>query len=481
MDEQDQQQQSSSPPFEPTLMQETLSNFTPPAWEKAKSSKMALFQRLAGVPKGEIIEQEMRKMAEELEQAHRRMQATSPIRPVRKGGATRKTALQSKGGSGSNSERDVPEDAVVEGPSSTRPKALLRSPRTNRRIYALETQLPGERAVSLQPTRTDWGEVEGAQRRAVSEIRCQASTSILPEAAINGEMTEEESETLPLAWPVEEGGLASDPTCGEGEETQLLPWNDEQPRSICTILPQSLNAVAQVPPSDDEDLLLEPVVLSSSSSPSPSRPTSPSPFSPTAKKRRRIEVSPTLVRSNRRLPKVSPITLTPSAEAAGCGDQFDRVVSALRKEERRQHNGMQLSLNTFLASSSSKRDTTEEEREVRRSGLSEDLEDVLSDDEQEEEVGDSTVEQNGSDLRQEEEEETQPLAWDSSPTRPTPQPFQPQPEGWPASSPTTQRTALSTTSTASTSTGSSSAISLPSEHELDEAGNTQLLSFFAQL
>lgn len=158
------------------------------------------------------------------------------------------------------------------------------------------------------------------------------------------EEEEEESETQPLAWP----------EASEGEETQPLPWAEEE----------------AVPPSDPEEELLaqHPVISSSSSSRSPS---------PTPKRRR---VSPD--------PQLMTTTLTPN---------FRTLLSSLQKHERRQHNGMQRSLDAFLtrpASSAMQHPQEEEDR----SGLCDDLEDVLSDD-------------------QDAGEETQPLAWSSPPEK----------------------------------------------------------------
>lgn len=465
-------------------MQQSLSEFTQPAWERACSSKMAVFQRLAGVPKEAILEAEKRRMAAEVEKAHRRMQPQSPPPLRAKGLARRETRSPRK-------DKIKQAAALASPPKSavTRPQAVLRSPRTNRRIYALETQydaqpMGGNRSVSLQPLGLGHEDAGTWPRRAVSEAS-HADAAAGPSTAQRDEM-EDESETLPLPWSEAE---EQDAAAGQGEETQVLPWDpeesDSQPQPPSTHIddPIQRQPITEVPTSDDEDLLLQQVVSSSSSSPSPSpspnRPIPPSSCSSTSmhaptssplKKRRRVEpaaeTSPTLLRTplqTQRLPRVSPISLTPSFTPLGGSNRFDRVVAALKKEERRQNTGMQLNLSSFLTQAKAAPTT---EGDARRRGLGEDLDDVLSDDE------DTTV--TGILPSAEVGEETQPLPW-SSQTQPEPQPaarpgvlpLQPSSPATP-----TQRTTSST---------SSAAISLPSESNLHEAGNTQLRSFFEHL
>ncbi|SPO31445.1 uncharacterized protein UTRI_06575 [Ustilago trichophora] len=496
------EQQQSLPAFEPTLMQQSLSDFTQPAWERARSGKMALFQRLAGVPKHVIMREEKQRMAEELERAHRRMlPRSSPASPKKVG---------ERRGMGSSPRKERLKTGAALGSSPSKnllgrpPQAVLRSPRTNREIYALETQLSaqpmggegGGRSVSLQPMRVDAGTLGDGQRRAVSEAR------VAPAMLASDELAEEEeSETQPLPWA--EDDIQPEEDVQEVEETQPLPWDqDEQNEPIhshmASFLPPQRQQVTEVPTSDDEEmLLLQHPILSSSPSPSPSTsaPASPSRSSRSAradaddagpssplKKRRRVEEcsnqSPTsLLRTPlppRQLPRVSPITLTPNANCTtplSSSNRFDRVVAALKKEERRQNVGTQLSLNSFIQPSRPSAPVDDEDR--RRRGLGVDLEEELSDDNDDEaEGGDITVTR----IQQGQEDETQPLPWSSQtqpepepPVRPTIDPIQ--------SSPATQRTSTSTTSTAS----GRSEISLPTESNLLEAGNTQLRDFFDHL
>uniref|UniRef100_V5EUG3 Uncharacterized protein n=1 Tax=Kalmanozyma brasiliensis (strain GHG001) TaxID=1365824 RepID=V5EUG3_KALBG len=295
-------------------MAESLSNFTPPAWEKNYNSRMALFKRLAGVSKDEIFETEKANMAHQVAKAHARMQPRSPTSP-RKGRA----AEQQKAAS-PRKNRIKEAAALASSPqkqaASRQIEAVLRSPRTNRRIYALETQLGG-------------------------------------------------------------GSLAE-----------------------------------------------------------------------------------------------SPISLAPSL--TGGADRFGQIVAALKKGERRQNNGMQLNLNSFVSSSKVKAEPSE----ARREGLSEDLEDVLSDDD--DDSGDTTVTNlissyAGGDA---ETDETQPLPWDSSPTQLEPALIRPRilPLQSAGSSPlrASQRT------TASSTSSSSSGI-IPSQTNLNAEGNTQLRTFFHDL
>lgn len=517
----EQQQPPSSPMFHQTLMQESLSNFTPPAWEKARGNNMALFQRLAGLPTEEIREWEKKKMEEELEKAHRRMQGSSPTgaRGKHEGRKKMTSPLRKEASSSANRVKQaaalssaLPRKAV----QGERPQTIMRSPRTKRRIYALETQLaavPCGTAISLQPFGHGPADGNHQQRRAASEARySNAGTSrhhsILPAARQMDPMEEdsetqplpwpEESETQPLAWPDEENDVPDadtqpDAAIAEGEETQLLPWNDEEESDpappiaptagLTALAPHLQNAVAEIPTSDDEDLLLQPVIVSSSSppaSPLQSRSTSPTssslhPHSP-AHKRRRIDpndpgTSPTLIRTPiQRLPKVSPITLTPTTPGQNGSRRFDRVVAALRKEERRQNTGMQLSLNGFI--SQRKDQPTDEQMEQRRAGLSEDLDDVLSDDDDDPADRTLTRRMEG----EGEGDETQPLPWSSPESqlkRPGPLPLQSsQP------SPATQRTYTSTTSSSSSASGM---ISVPSQTNLREAGGSQLVNFIDRL
>lgn len=488
---------SSSPPFEPTLMQESLSNFTPLAWEKTHGPRMAFFQRLAGMPKDEILRGQQADMAEEVAKAHARMQPRSPGSPCKRGA---RRQLQSVSPSKKNRTKQVA--AITSSPTKERvkrPEAVLRSPRTNRRIYALETQLGDglgqQRATSLQPLHGGVGTDAVDQRRTMSEARYAAAAvtgaSTVRQAMENGgaprpveEEEEDESETLPLPWPAEDDqGEAPARIEDRADETQPLPWHDPEDEPQVGRASQQDDRSAElleVPPSDDEDLLLQNVISSSSSSPSSSPSPSPSRSrrtrgaTPPPAKRQRIkqeqhDASPLTNRLMRTplqpppqpgLPRVSLVSLTPSTPGGG-SSRFDRVVAALKREERRQHKGAQLNLDTFVSSSGGKPRV-----EGSREGLSEDLTDVLSDDE----GGDITVTAG----QDEEADETQPLPW-SSPHR--------NPPSAPLSSPTGPPTQRSTTSNTSPRTNSSrgsssSAVSLPSEGYLDEAGNTQLRSFF---
>ncbi|CCF51003.1 uncharacterized protein UHOR_08783 [Ustilago hordei] len=525
------QQPPSSPMFHQTLMQESLSNFTPPAWENAIGSNMALFQRLAGLPPDEIKECEKSKMEEELEKAHRRLQGRSPTAARRKDeGKKNKIGSPLKKRLPTTAERVQRAAALSSASPKTkvnleRLEPIMRSPRTNRRIYALETQLdrvPNGRATSLQPLGlldTDQGL---GQRRAVSEARCNGAetsrhNSILP-ATMQEDSVEEDSETQPLLWPEEsetqplawpdEAEKSPPPAIAPPEangvqtkEAQLLAWDDVQEpdpaapvfaaptAGVTTLAPHLRPAITEVPTSDDEDLLLQRIAISSSSSsPTASRsnnPTSSSlhPASP-AHKRRRIDLnqsssSPALSRTPLRLAKVSPITLTPTAarQMEGLG-RFDRVVAALRKEERRQNTGLQLHLNSFLISTSTQqRDRVREEGKMdeRRAGLSAGLSDELSDDE----GVDTTITHIAKAEKHGEGDETQPLPW-STPCSPTERPAllalqmscQPSP-------PTRGR--YTGTSSSSSSSGGSGMISFPSESNLRDAGGSELVSFIDRL
>lgn len=501
-------------------MQESLSNFTPLAWEKSHASRMAFFQRLAGVPEDEILRGQKANMAHEVDKAHARMQPRSPVTPQKSGGKRR---LQSAASPSRKKDRMKQAAALTSSPPKERllkrPEAVLRSPRTNRRIYALETQLPGgggvamgQRATSLQPLYREVASVAVDQRRAVSEATfAAAEASSSRQAGIaNGESTrpvedeepEEESETLPLPWPTEDDTEKVQAKVeDQADATQPLAWDDpedepQEPRAS----EQPPAELVEVPPSDDEDLLLQNVFPSSSSSSSPSSSPSPSPSrfksatrgaTPPPLKRQRtkqeqpdasplsnrlmrtpLQAPPPLMQAG--LPRVSPVSLTPTtagAGGAGGSSRFDRVVAALKREERRQHGGAQLHLDSFISS----RSRSKPEATGRREGLSDDLQDVLSDDDDEE--ADITV--NAEQQADEEADETQPLPWSS------PQREQSRTER-PYISPLvcTQRSTASSASTPTNSrsaTGSSSAVSLPSETNLDDAGNTQLRSFFQAL
>ncbi|GAC95066.1 RNA polymerase II subunit A domain phosphatase [Pseudozyma hubeiensis SY62] len=494
---------TSSPPFEPTLMQESLSNFTPLPWEKAHASTAALFQRLAGKSKEQALEKQKSHMADEVAKAHARMQVRSPTAPPRKGTTNGRKAT-SQGGKGR-----MKQAAALAGspPKIGRTEAVLRSPRSNRRIYALETQMGGDavvggRAVSLQPIRMGGEGDANAQRRALSEVRfafvpSASRRNLSPEThPMAAEEQEEESETLPLAWPADEDQpessaeteVAIDPL----DETQPLPWDadEEDQQEHPDVLPQK-ESLAEVPPSDDEDLLLQTVIPSSSSSSSRASSPSASPSrlqlrrqqphdqtSPTCKRQRignqHLSPRPSLASQSRTplqqraLPKFSPITLTSSF--GGEGNRFDRVVAALKREERRRNSGMQLNLNAYLSTSSQ---VGVEGVEQRREGLGEDLQDVLSDDDDDDD-GDTTITRRIESEGEVENEETQPLAWPDSPERLYRPHLRPLQESSPMPS-ATQRSAVSSTSS------SSGRISLPSESNLDEAGNTQLRSFFRDL
>lgn len=522
----DQQLPSSSPTFEATLMAESLSNFTPPAWEKNYNSRMALFKRLAGVSKDEIFKAEKASMADQVAKAHARMQPRSPTSP-RKGRPAEKQKVASP-----RKNRIKEAAALASSPpkraASRQVEAVLRSPRTNRRIYALETQLGSgplaDRAVSLQPTRLrldgDHGEAAG-HRRAVSEARYGAAgpssfrQSMVVDESFAPRMAEEEeeSETQPLPWPAED----NEPDVGmdvitNGDETQPLPW-DEEEESEAPARPTTNGAlhqpeddqqadIAEVPPSDDEDLLQQKVFPSSSSSSAPSSP-SPSPSrlpsiqranlrtaSPPSKRQRvkheeedTTMASPTFSRSQRLnealpkrpLPTISPISLTPSL--TGGADRFGQIVAALKKGERRQNNGMQLKLNSFVSSSKIKAEPLQTSRE----GLSEDLQDILSDDDDDDNSGDTTVTNlipsyAGGEA---ETDETQPLPWDSSPTQLEPALIRPRILPLQAADGSPLRTSQRTTAS-STSSSSSSGI-IPSQTNLNAEGNTQLRTFFHDL
>ncbi|TKY87004.1 hypothetical protein EX895_003681 [Sporisorium graminicola] len=501
---------TSSPPFEPTLMQESLSNFTPLAWEDAHASRMAFLQRLAGVPKDEILRGQKANMADELAKAHARMQPRIHVSPDKRGG---KRPLQNVLSPSNKKGRLKPAAALTSSPPKERmlkrPEAVLRSPRTNRRIYALETQLGSglghQRATSLQPLYRGVGPDAVGQRRTVSAARHAAGAGGASDRRqadmVNSESNrlveeeEEESETQPLPWPTEDDEEAVKSGAeNQVDETQPLAWDDQDEEPQLDRASQQLRdhqeaELTEVPPSDDEDLLLQNVISSSSSS-SPSSSPSPSPIrlksatrgaaSPSMKpqriKQEQHDASPLSNRLMRTplqplplagLPRVSPVSLTPSAPggaAAGGSSRFDRVVAALKREERRQHKGAQLQLDSFISSSWCK----VEEELNRRTGLSEDLQDVLSDDE----VGDITV--GGAEGNA---DETQLLPW-SSPDRGDPQGVR-RPSLNSSPMPTQRSTASSTSvRTNSSRATSSSAVSLPSEGNLDEAGNTQLRSFF---
>ncbi|SPO31719.1 uncharacterized protein UTRI_06575_B [Ustilago trichophora] len=498
------ERQQSSPTFEPTLMQQSLSDFTQPAWERARNGKMALFQRLAGVPKHVIMREEKQRMAEELERAHRRMlPRSSPV-------SAKKVAVRRGLASSPRKERLKNGAALDASPSKSLlgrpPQAALRSPRTNRRIYALETQLDaqpmgaggGGRSVSLQPMRLDAGTLSNGQRRAVSEARFASAAGVNEELA-----EEEESETQPLPWAEDDSQPIED--VQETEETQPLPWDQDERNEVLQLQPASnmpppRQQITEVPTSDDEEmLLLQHPILSSSPSPppSPSASASPSrslrsipddagPASP-SKKRRRVEESsnqspnlllPRSPLQQRQLPRVSPITLTPNANSttpfgSSGSSRFDRVVAALKKEERRQNVGTQLSLNSFIQPSCPARVDDEGRR---REGLGVDLEEELSDDNEDQgaEGGDDTI------IRT---DETQPLPW-SSQTQPEPDPeSEPDPdtEKRPTIDPIQSSPATQRTSTSTTSSSSSSEVSLPTESNLLETGDTQLRDFFDHL
>lgn len=374
-------------------MAESLSNFTPPAWAKSIDRKLALFQRMAGIQDDVVREQERRQMENELDRAHQRMQGSSPAAAKSKRPPTsrQRTSLAKQS------------EAAPTGRVSTRseqmPETLLRSPVTNRRIYALETQLVPVKRAALQPaSRADKNASEVVQNQPL----CARTDPFVAESA---DATQDESETLPLAWPAE----------GD-DETQPLAWDDadEEAAQIPTEAVQLSNPIGsagEVPTSDDDDFLTEPGVALDAAHDSTS-----------VSKRRRVDTQ--------RMAKPSPVSLT-SASGAG---RFDSVVAALRRQERRQNSGMQLSLDRYVTKPTCKLDSDD------------DL-DVLSDDE----AGD----------------ETQPLEWATPVKRPTLQL---------ASSPAAA-TQLSTSSGASTS---ASEISLPSQTALNDA-DTQTRTFFERL
>lgn len=509
---------SSSPPFEPTLMQQSLSDFTPLPWERAHSSRMMLFQRLAGRSKDEILITEKSRMADEVAKAHARMHPRSPTVP------RKRMAIERQPVSSSNKKRTLKQPVALDAslpntPGFIRPEAVLESPRSNRKIYALETQLNGAplagRAASVQLQLLSTGSAGGRSpiaaepRRAVSETRYDATMSSASRqnqfSSREGEVeavVEEESETLPLPWSVEDDTkhVEAEEAGDEDDETQPLPWEydeDEQP-DLCVphhFQQQQPESPAEVPPSDDEDLLLQPFATSSSSLTSPSRVDANLPSSKEQRVKHEKQVptsaSSALLRHScgsmmeasqqqRSLPKVSPITLTQAS--GGMDDRFDRVVAALKHEERRQNKGMQLSLNSFLTPSSNARRKMDSQDERSRYGLSEDLQDVLSDDDDDAGEGDTTLlnelDQSATEVEvvDGETDATQPLGWPCSPARsdrPTIAPLQ---ASWMHA---TQRSVGSSPRTGSSQT--SGVVSLPSESNLHDAGNTQLRSFFHDL
>ncbi len=117
----------------------------PPHGPKAFDRKLALFQRMAGIQDDVVREQERRQMENELDRAHQRMQGSSPAAAKSKRPPTsrQRTSLAKQS------------EAAPTGRVSTRseqmPETLLRSPVTNRRIYALETQLVPVKRAALQP------------------------------------------------------------------------------------------------------------------------------------------------------------------------------------------------------------------------------------------------------------------------------------------------------------------------------------------
>lgn len=374
-------------------MAESLSNFTPPAWAKSIDRKLALFQRMAGVQDDVVREQEKRQMENELSRAHKRMQGSSPV------------AAKSKRPPAPRQRTSFAErvEAVPTGRASARteqmPETLLRSPTTNRRIYALETQLMPVQRAALHPASRTKNPSEVVQNRPLC-------TRADPVAASSAEATQDEKETLPLAWPAE----------GD-DETQPLAWDDGDDEAAripteAVHLSNPISSAGEVPTSDNDDFLTEPgVALESAHDSTP------------ASKRRRVSDSPRTV-------KASPVSLT-SASGAG---RFDSVVAALRRQERRQNSGMQLSLDRYVTKPTRKLDSDDEL-------------DVLSDDEA--------------------EDETQPPEWTTPVKRPTLQL---------ASSPAAA-TQLSTSSGAS---AGASEISLPSQTALNDA-DTQTRTFFEQL
>ncbi|KAI3485322.1 hypothetical protein L1887_51436 [Cichorium endivia] len=350
----------------------------PPHGPKSIDRKLALFQRMAGIQDDVVREQERRQMENELDRAHQRMQGSSPAAAKSKRPPTsrQRTSLAKQSEAAPTGARVDEEDLCA------------RDAACAREACGLTTCIEGGQECVR-------GGPESAAVRAYRSVRGRVSRC---DAGRVGKR-------CPLAWPA---------VCDD--ETQPLAWDDadEEAAQIPTEAVQLSNPIGsagEVPTSDDDDFLTEPgVALDAAHDSTP------------VSKRRRVDTQ--------RMAMPSPVSLT-SASGAG---RFDSVVAALRRQERRQNSGMQLSLDRYVTKPTCKLDSDD------------DL-DVLSDDE----VGD----------------ETQPLEWTTPVKRPTLQL---------ASSPAAA-TQLSTSSGAS---ASASEISLPSQTALDDA-DTQTRTFFERL
>ncbi|PWY98675.1 hypothetical protein BCV70DRAFT_201475 [Testicularia cyperi] len=480
------------------VMDESLSNFTQPAWLRAMDGRAAFYQRLAGLPESMIRNLEEKRMLDQLQKAHRRMQspgATEPApvaAPISAQQTKRKlagdaemtedieAAPQRSGATGDRSLQTPICHQLSAGVQFSMPREAFRSPRSNRKVFVVETQFSsaGSRYCTSPSRRTSstsgFDETQGGTHELKRARRAESDHTQVNLGLPDMHDQDDESETLPLPWDDAE----------MGEDTQLLEWEAASEHCEVDSGAESeryrTGMRLEVATSDDEDRLLQVVATSSPSSlstasssapPSPSRmrtvtkttvsapiltvsrggetsprpspqrckpssraPVSNLPTSSAAKAERRTKVN--LSRSDspgprevngapvtpvsappkrRRLASISPVTLAPtrtllsfgdgvspsaalqqsrvsaSASASApapappaaslpASDRFGKLLTALHKEERRKHTGMQLNLDQFLPSSKSV-SSDQGVRHVRdRSGLGTDLEEVLSDD-----------------------------------------------------------------------------------------------------
>lgn len=487
------------PPVQPSSSpDESLSKFSQPAWEKSRvEGKMALFQRLAGVPMEVVREGERRRMQQELQRAHKRMggEGRSEARPRVKGGPVeleRSGGMSGLNGPGAGASRSVLVEAqksgersrlngearvkdAEAGPSRLRGQEVSTPGRTTSttsraiRSSTLLDQPPGVNGAaagpsrptaraSPPPSRTTMTTPKALMRSPTTKRRIYALETQAPapppllqplvfgpseqplqrrasstEAEEGEKVTEEESETLPLPWPEAEGEVEGQ---GEevGEETQPLPWTSPPPLERPMAKPLQLNREQT-----------QPLPWSPAASPKLDGVTEvPTSDDEDLLLQTVFSSSDSLPSSaSTRSPKRRRVDQGPSSQrlvSLTPNGGFDSMLAALKKQERKAHAGTQLSLNSFIPSSRPSREVEEGE---------EDLGEILSDDE---------------------EEETQPLPWSSPPPpeRPTIKPL--------------QLTSSQITSSSTGSGGSGSGMSLPTESNLNNAVlDSQVRRFFDRL